>query len=672
MVEVGEEVIEFKWGNVKSVGGKKKDVRFYESFSYDGVEYSLFDSVFLYKKGEPEHYIGKIVKIWETADKSKRVKVLWYFRPSEIVNFLKGSEALENELFLASGEGEGLANVNPLEAIAGKCNVVCTSKDSRNPYPSDEEVQMAEFVFYRFFDVGKRTILDKIDDKIAGIEVKNLFNNLDSRKHVDLVKPGLEKKGVSRNFTACNEAVALLSQNNSQPLIEKPDGKCFDTLVRENADSKSLLGKKPTSRTGLKEASKPNDALHTISYKKNVPQAKGEENGGCKASLVKQKSFSKLSHGSRAGFEMREITKMDDGAGNVSFEKNIFMSRVDLGKDDHEDVCVHAGQINKGLGEQKASKKERHGDFGKASSAKMNNNGKNRKLITYDDDDDDAKTLAPSSSKDKYKLQREIDPCDVKELPSKKLKIDKTTKLTNDKLCKDYSKISSIVEQKRDFRPMEVIQRPDDLVACNSVAIMLKRSDTNLRQKDRSKWFKEIPWEERMKTAYEQGKLLLLQNLDPSLSSAEVQNIIWTGFQEHCTAKVIQKTDYSSPHSGQAFVIFKKMEAAAKVVRELDEGCFLMPNGLPLVGSFGVPCFPEKKPVFYGHHVVDQLRMMQMQRDMKDAVSTSHCSQPNNIEYDMAIEWCLLQERANKSWRMLYQQQGEQLKKLKAKLKSKI
>ncbi|KOM28670.1 hypothetical protein LR48_Vigan561s006000 [Vigna angularis] len=91
----------------------------------------------------------------------------------------------------------------------------------------------------------------------------------------------------------------------------------------------------------------------------------------------------------------------------------------------------------------------------------------------------------------------------------------------------------------------------------------------------------------------------------------------------------------------------------------------------PLVGSFGIPVFPEKKPVFYGHHVVDQLRMMQMQREMRDAVSTSHCSQPNNIEYDMAIEWCLLQERANKSWRMLYKQQGEQLRKLKAKLKSK-
>ena len=66
------------------------------------------------------------------------------------------------------------------EAISGKCNIVCISKDIRNPYPSDEEVQMAEFVFYRFFDVGMRKILDKIVvDKIAGIEgmSSHLFEN---------------------------------------------------------------------------------------------------------------------------------------------------------------------------------------------------------------------------------------------------------------------------------------------------------------------------------------------------------------------------------------------------------------------------------------------------------------------------------------------------------------
>lgn len=29
----------------------------------------------------------------------------------------------------------------------------------------------------------------------------------------------------------------------------------------------------------------------------------------------------------------------------------------------------------------------------------------------------------------------------------------------------------------------------------------------------------------------------------------------------------------------------------------------------------------------------------------RDAVATSHCSQPNNLEFDMAMEWCLHQAR---------------------------
>ena len=105
---------EFKWGKKRGLGGKKKDVQFYESFTYDGVDYTLHDSVYLYKEGEPEPYIGKLIKIWETADKTKRVKVVWYFRPCEIRNFLEGCEVRENELFLACGEGLGLSNINPL------------------------------------------------------------------------------------------------------------------------------------------------------------------------------------------------------------------------------------------------------------------------------------------------------------------------------------------------------------------------------------------------------------------------------------------------------------------------------------------------------------------------------------------------------------------------------
>lgn len=61
------------------------------------------------------------------------------------------------------------------EAIAGKCSVICTSADSRNPQPSVKELQMADYVFYRIFDVKSCTISDKFDDKVGGLEGKLFF-----------------------------------------------------------------------------------------------------------------------------------------------------------------------------------------------------------------------------------------------------------------------------------------------------------------------------------------------------------------------------------------------------------------------------------------------------------------------------------------------------------------
>ncbi|CAL0319218.1 unnamed protein product [Lupinus luteus] len=679
----GEDELEFKWGIKGKLGGKKKDVQFYESFRYDGVDYKRYDSVYLYKEGEPEPYIGKIIKIWENADsKTKKVKVLWFFRPCEILNFLEGIETLENELFLAYGDGLGLANISPLEAISGKCNVVCIAKDSRNPQVSDEELQNAEFVFSRFFDVGKRNILDRIDDdKIADIEVKNIFNNLDSQKAVGVVKLDLDKNEGSGKVTTSNEVMGLLSQKNSQPVMGKANGKGLAALVRENVESRPPFGEKPISRNGVIEASKSGD--------KTMPQAKLKGNGISNASLVKKKSSTKLLDGSN-DCGMTRITKTNDKHGNISGEKTPLSSKVDSEKGE----CKIVGKINKGSVEVKTGKEKsgenlkrdlqnrrlvsNAGDMNKISPPpskfdsekggckagnlvrKINkgsidekrekqkcgdSNLQSRRLVS----NDDAKKIATSSSKDEYKLQRAKDFCDGEDIPSKKLKLDhKPMNLSDDKLRKK-STDSLTLEQKLTQCAKEVTRRPDT---------------------DRSRWFKGFPWEERMKTAYEQGTLVLLKNLDPSLTSGELEDIIWNGFNESCTAKVVQRTAFSSPHSGQAFVIFKKRDAAELVAKKLDEGCFLMSNGRPLVGSIERPCFPEKKPIFYGHHVVDQHRT-HMQREMKDAVSTSHCSQPNNIEYEMALEWCLLQERADKAWSRLFKQQEEELRKVKAKMKSK-
>lgn len=52
----------------------------------------------------------------------------------------------------------------------------------------------------------------------------------------------------------------------------------------------------------------------------------------------------------------------------------------------------------------------------------------------------------------------------------------------------------------------------------------------SLELKDRSKWFKAMPWEDKSKTAYEQRRVVLFENLDPSLTSSEVQVMIIPNF----------------------------------------------------------------------------------------------------------------------------------------------
>ncbi|KAG9139314.1 hypothetical protein Leryth_011305 [Lithospermum erythrorhizon] len=111
--EDNDEKLEFQWG-LAGPRCKNPLVRLYKSFTYDGINYEQYDCVYMSKEGSPEPYIGKLVKIWEHKEKFKRVKIQWFFRPSEISYFLKDVKVLKKELFLASGKGLGVVNVNPL------------------------------------------------------------------------------------------------------------------------------------------------------------------------------------------------------------------------------------------------------------------------------------------------------------------------------------------------------------------------------------------------------------------------------------------------------------------------------------------------------------------------------------------------------------------------------
>ncbi|XP_021731908.1 protein ANTI-SILENCING 1-like isoform X1 [Chenopodium quinoa] len=164
----------FKWG-IKIVTDDS-EIKSYKSFTYQGVQYFLQDCVYLYREGAKDTDIGKLVKMWESKTGAKRGKVIWFFRPVDVCNFLREYEPSWNELFLASGEGRGVSNIIPLEAIVGKCNVACTAKDRRNTLLSKSDLAKANYYVSHIFDVGDLRISDKFPDIIDKIKVERLFN----------------------------------------------------------------------------------------------------------------------------------------------------------------------------------------------------------------------------------------------------------------------------------------------------------------------------------------------------------------------------------------------------------------------------------------------------------------------------------------------------------------
>ncbi|KAL5575640.1 hypothetical protein UlMin_017339 [Ulmus minor] len=211
-----ENDVDFEWGNKLENSIRNKNIQFYESFTYRGANYCLYDCVCFYNTNHLETSVGKLVKIFETSKQEKKVLVVWFLRPIDIRDFLGDVAPCWNELFLASGQGVGLSNINLVEAIIGKYNVVCTSKDKRNPQASEEELKMADYIFYRTFDVGSHTISEKFPDEIRGIKVEFFFNRSKETKFTKPPKVIVKFKEVDDQ---CNVSSRLeLQKSSSNPV----------------------------------------------------------------------------------------------------------------------------------------------------------------------------------------------------------------------------------------------------------------------------------------------------------------------------------------------------------------------------------------------------------------------------------------------------------------------
>ncbi|XP_009146219.1 protein ANTI-SILENCING 1 isoform X1 [Brassica rapa] len=543
---------DFKWGDKKAVGRTDKSVSFYESFTFEDIEYRLFDCAYFQIHGQCETSIGKLIRMYETSSGEKKVKVLWFFRPMDIRSYLRDYVPQWDELFLACGDDPGVYNINDVDTILGKCSVVCLSDDRRNPLPTRRELRDARYVFSRTFDTKRKIISADFADAIAGIRVEKFFNQ---RIDTDPLKRPNSSADPVKSF-------------RSESRLEK------------NYDRDGKL----TCRTSPVKKEMSADRVHV---KKYPPVNTDITSRGLKTKTAPLGS--PLRSGSSGDHKPAKRRKLvlntpDSDCFPEPGEKKVTKNPPLVDKAPSQ-TSVIADITSRGL---KTKTTPLGSPLGSVSSGD-HKPSKTRKLVLNTPDSD-------------Y----------LPEPGEKKL-----------------TKNSPIVDK----APSQTIGR--------------------------SSWYKRLNFEEELKRAIETERLVLFENLEPSYTSMEVENLCRQALKERVDAKMIPASLVSNPHIGRALVIFYTKKAADNAISRLTRECLMLDDQRPLVGSRDFPKEVGECGSFTGHQRLVDRALMSISK--RNAVSTAHCTQPNHIVHELAVEWKALHAKSEGKWKRLLEEQAKEI-----------
>ncbi|KAJ4718300.1 Bromo-adjacent domain-containing protein, putative isoform 1 [Melia azedarach] len=566
--------VTFKWGIKKGVGGKKKNIQFYESFTYRGMEYFLYDSVIIYNRSDLETYVGKLVQIYETPSRAKKVKIVWFFRPIEIRNFLNGYKPDVNELFLASGEGEATW---------------------RNPQVSEEELTKADYIFYRTFDVAKCKIGDCFPAEIAGVKVKNFFNSKKDQALVNNPKvlehvrecPGQSSSSsrMGLDVAVGNDVKGGDSGIRLSPLVKelKRAAANVDEPGYHPSDNTAPWPTSPVAKyeidKSFAEISDEAKVKHCSKYQApvNHPESKpymrvGSLSAGTGLNKVARVSPEvKVQHFSN----MKKDKEMVTNSNSYVRERTGKLGSSRLGLVKAVGAAVKVG--TSGIKESSVVKGKYAVNVHKRGHFLSNDT--THKLKTYVDK---GGTWSGSCSQVENRAkagyyEKNTSPSAF-DVPCKKRKL-----LQDENASKEFDKLGQNRGTKTDSLNLEVAKIPNS------------------------------PFEKRLQRAHELGTLVSLENLDPSYTSSEVEDLVWHAFHERVEAKMLQRNTFSSPHIGKALVIFKSKDAAVLALSELRRRCLMLADGRPIVGSRATLSEPGRPTRLIGHLIID--KVWQKQRD---------------------------------------------------------
>ncbi|CAA0838527.1 bromo-adjacent homology (BAH) domain-containing protein [Striga hermonthica] len=496
------------------------------------------------------------------------------------------------------------------EAIAGKCNVVCISKDSRNPQPSAEELEAADYVFYRVFDVKSCTVSDHMDDKVGGLEVKYVFNKGESVRTPAV--PNHNPSGREIPEVAVNGANYVKQGDNAKGTLVKkgnlpgdgpgPSGVHVNSsdirkLKDNSIEKQSMLGEKNIGSKAGSEKDKSKDIKSPTSQVKVEERVKyarnpGDLDGtqpkkarldgtlpslevkdvGCVQSLTSPgkdavnlvtgvpsaytNSQSELNKnldrsgkdGNLAGksgdlneklLKSAELTKDLEGDGkDAKLKKDVNASHGKPSKDSA------ATEMGKELGENLSARKRllnidvvpelvNNPNASTQIPLKQTPNGGNTPYdndtrIAYDSSplggpptkkgkfDANAKNSIDCKNKSNENMKDKASPSEAKNSP----KLKDHNDMAKSKLIKGGPKENTNVEVGKP--PRKSLSTPTTRNGSDGKVESRTFEVTRRPIIEKSKWMK-LNWEDKMKNAHDQGRLLLLQNLDLTYTSGDVE-----------------------------------------------------------------------------------------------------------------------------------------------------
>ncbi|KAH7388046.1 hypothetical protein KP509_16G054700 [Ceratopteris richardii] len=558
------------------------------SFSSDGEEFHLNDIVRIYDRRFTVPHIGRIVKMWEgQSSGTKEALICWFLRHKEVK---PNEDDNPKELFLVAGKEQGVTNEIDMDSIVGKCKAVCTSKDPRNSEPSISDIENADFFFSHAYDVDIQQTVP-VEDVVDKIGPDVIFNTQEWLIAVRKIKGQAHTK-----------------KSASSPLLDSKK-RSRDEEIHPSIQKKKIIKKEDVKKVQMSTEEAPKQKKIKVVDGKTLIQkekvklnsvSKKEEFEPSKRQTLKSEVPSKLSK-----------PQTIDIKGSASVDKDSAPRKVVLEK---VDTTEQAKPTNKRLVKQVEDESRTQDVPEGVGKQKMEHKV-------------DVSLRVEKSQTEKY---REMDyDLSVPKLEKSGSKGSTAERIDSIEADRNEESISKILNQTRLSSSIDTEKKL--ISAAETTKLFEKR-----------KIFKELPWEENLQRGIPAGKVVHLQNVDPSMTSADIQETFKSVFQGVSDARVLPKESICP--TAQAIVIFDTKLSADNALSAMERDCLLLERRWPIIASKVKESADESK--FPGHLALEKLKLGRnlVTEDYKKAVATSHCSQPNTIEFEMAMEWRQLQE----------------------------